>query len=272
MSTSGAHIDFKDDMNYSDYLDLDGLLATQRPLSEQHDEMLFIIIHQASELWMKLILHELAATVQEIKIDRLRPAFKMLARIAKIQNQLIQSWSVLSTMTPADYLTFRDTLGKASGFQSHQYRSIEFILGNKKKEMLELFAHRPDLYNSLQALLTKPGLYDETINLLASRGLTIPKNRLMRDWTKPYEYSSGVEEAWLAVYSDTEKYWDLYELAEKLVDFEDHFQQWRFRHMTTVERIIGMKQGTGGTSGVGYLQKALSIRFFPELWRVRTSL
>ncbi len=272
MSTSGAHIDFTNAMSYGDYLHLDDLLATQEPRSSQHDEMLFIVIHQSTELWMKLVLHELRAAVAEIQRDNLRPAFKMLARVSGIQAQLLQSWDVLSTMTPADYLTFRDALGQSSGFQSHQYRAIEFSLGNKNAEMLRPFAHRPDLHEPLQAILAAPSLYDEALALLAKRGLAVPNDRLNRDWQLPYEASEGVRTVWQAVYGDTARYWDLYELAEKLVDLEDRFQQWRFRHLTTVARIIGNKRGTGGTAGVGYLQKALAIRLFPELWQVRTAL
>ena len=272
MSTSGAHTDFKDAMSYGDYLRLDDLLGTQQPKSGQHDEMLFIIIHQASELWMKLVLHELGAAVAQIQRDDLRPAFKMLARVSAIQHQLIQSWDFLSTLTPADYMTFRDALGQSSGFQSQQYQGIEFMLGNKNADMLRPFAHRPDLNDPLQATLNAPSIYDETLALLTKRGLAVPNDRLNRDWQQPYDASEGVRGVWQAVYGDTTRYWDLYELAEKLVDLEDRFQQWRFRHLTTVARVIGARRGTGGTAGVGYLQKVLEIRLFPELWQVRTTL
>lgn len=272
MTASGAHMDFANAMSYGDYLHLDNLLDAQKPRSGQHDEMLFIIIHQSSELWMKLILHELAAAVAEIRRDDLRPAFKMLARVSGIQAQLIQSWDVLSTLTPADYLAFRDALGQSSGFQSHQYRAIEFRLGNKNPDMLRPFAHRPDLHDPLQAILEAPSLYDEALALLDRRGLAVPEEILDRDWRQPYVASDGVRAVWQTVYSDTGHYWDLYELAEKLLDLDDRFQQWRFRHLTTVARIIGAKRGTGGTAGVDYLRKALEIQLFPELWQVRTDL
>lgn len=270
--TSGAHTDFTNAMSYGDYLHLDTLLAAQEPRSGKHDEMLFIIIHQSSELWMKLILQELAAASAEIRADHLRPAFKMLARVSGIQNQLIQSWDVLSTMTPADYLTFRDDLGQSSGFQFHQYRAIEFILGNKNPDFLKPFVHHPDLHDGLRSVLEAPSVYDVALALLAKRGLPVPADRLKRDWRQPYAASKGVRSVWQTVYSDTGVYWDLYELAKKLVDLEDRFQQWRFRHLTTVARIIGAKRGTGGTAGVDYLRKALEIRLFPELWQVRTAL
>ncbi len=272
MSSSGAHTDFANAMSYGDYLHLDDLLDAQEPRSGRHDEMLFIVIHQSSELWMKLILHELRAAVAQIQADDLGPAFKMLARVSGIQGQLIQSWDVLSTMTPADYMTFRDALGQSSGFQSHQYRAIEFMLGNKNADMLRPFAHRSDLHGALQSVLDAPSVYDESLALLAKRGLTVPQDRLRRDWRQPYQAHDAVRAAWHEVYSDTARYWDLYELAEKLLDLEDRFQQWRFRHLTTVARIIGAKRGTGGTSGVEYLRQALDIRLFPELWQVRTAL
>ena len=259
-------------MSYGDYLALDQVLASQRLLSGHHDEMLFITIHQISELWMKLILHELSEAVQLVQSDQLSPCFKMLARVSKVQNQLKQSWDVLSTMTPADYVAFRDALGHSSGFQSYQYRMIEFILGNKNAAMVKVHEHDPKVHSLVQGALISPSLYDESLRLLARRGLPVPAERVERDWSQPYEAHAGVEAAWLTVYRDTERYWDLYALAEKLVDVEDNFQQWRFRHMTTVKRIIGFKRGTGGTSGVGYLSKALQLKFFPELWTVRTSI
>lgn len=268
----GAHTDFAGEMSYGDYLKLDQLLACQKPLTRQHDETLFIIIHQATELWMRLVIHELKAAIACFQHGDLRPAFKMTARVSRIQNQLIQSWDVLSTLTPADYLTFRDSLGHSSGFQSYQYRMIEFLLGNKNKAMMEPHRHRTDIFAALDTVLRAPSLYEEAIRLLARRGFPIAPEILERDFSTSYRGHESVEAAWLAVYRDTERHWDLYELAEELVDLEDAFQQWRFRHVTTVERIIGGKRGTGGTAGVAYLRKALDIRFFPELWDVRTQL
>lgn len=268
----GAHSDFAESMSYGDYLGLDRLLASQNPVSDEHDEQLFIIIHQATELWMKLILHELHAAVACIRADDLSPAFKMLARVARIQSQLIQSWSVLSTMTPADYLKFRDQLGLSSGFQSFQYREIEFLLGNKKRALLAPHRHKPALHDHLKSVLEAPSLYDEVVLLLARRGFPIDSKVTERDWSQPYEATPSVEAAWLEVYRSPETHWELYDLAEKLVDQEDSFQQWRFRHLKTVSRIIGHKRGTGGTSGVNYLAKALDYCFFPELWNLRTSL
>jgi tryptophan 2,3-dioxygenase len=259
-------------MSYGDYLHLDQLLACQKPLSEQHDEMLFIVIHQATELWMKLVLHELRQATAQLRADNLAPAFKGMARVSRIQAQLIQSWDVLSTLTPADYLSFRDRLGRSSGFQSYQYRLIEFALGNKQSEMLEPHRHRRALHAGLTAALRAPSLYDEAIRLLARRGFAIAPEVLNRDLTLAHRSHPSVLEAWLSIYRDTQRHWDLYELAEELVDLEDWFQQWRFRHVTTVQRIIGFKRGTGGTAGVGYLRQALDIRFFPELWDVRTAL
>ena len=268
----GAHTDFRDGMTYAEILRLDQLLACQKPLSDRHDEMLFIVIHQATELWMKLILHELEAAIRALRGDEFRPVFKMLARISRIQSQLIQSWDVLATLTPADYLTFRDVLGQASGFQSGQYRMIEFLLGNKNAAMLEPHRDRPDLHARLAEMLGRPSLYDETIRALARRGFDIPDELTGRDWRRRHRSHPAVRAAWIEVYRDTETHWDLYELAEELVDLEDWFQQWRFRHVTTVERIIGHKRGTGGTAGVAYLRRALDIRFFPELWELRTEL
>jgi tryptophan 2,3-dioxygenase len=269
---SGAFTDFRDAMSYGDYLHLDRLLDSQHPLSPQHDEMLFIIAHQSTELWLKLALHELAAARERIRAGELASAFKMTARVSRIQAQLIQVWDVLSTLTPADYLAFRDALGRSSGFQSYQYRLVEFILGNKNGAMLAPHRDRPGHHALLQEALEAPSLYDEVIRLLARRGFAIAPDRLERDWTAPYRADASVRDAWLAVYRDTARHWDLYELAEELVDLEDSFQQWRFRHVRTVERIIGHKRGTGGTAGVGYLRQALDIVFFPELWEVRTLL
>ncbi len=268
----GAHTEFADGMSYGEYLGLDKLLACQHPRSDRHDEMLFVIIHQATELWMKLILHELQAAVDGLRRDELKPVFKMLARVSRVQSQLIQSWDVLSTLTPADYMTFRDSLGQASGFQSHQYRMIEFVLGNKNAGMLAPHQAAAAAYAVLERALNAPSLYDEAIRLLARRGFAIDPGRVERDWSKPYVANDSVKDAWLEIYRDTETHWDLYELAEKLIDVEDWFQQWRFRHLTTVERVIGGKRGTGGTAGVAYLKKALEAHFFPELWDLRTAL
>ncbi|EDL62692.1 tryptophan 2,3-dioxygenase [Bacillus sp. SG-1] len=266
------HTDFLEKMTYGDYLQLDSLLSSQKRLSGHHDEMLFIIIHQVSELWMKLILHELEASINLIQKGELSPAFKMLARVSKIQSQIIQAWDVLSTLTPAEYMEFREKLGQASGFQSYQYRMIEFMLGYKTKHVLEIYKKDEHLHQQLLEAYQKPSIYDASILALSRAGLNIPDEVLNRDFTTAYEYHQSVEEAWISVYKDVEKYWDLYELAEKLIDIEDWLQQWRFRHMKTVERIIGHKKGTGGSSGVGYLKKVLDHRFFPELWDVRTKL
>ena len=268
----GAHTEFAESMSYGDYLNLDDLLSAQHTISGEHDELLFIIIHQASELWMKLVLHELRAAAERIRQDDLRPAFKMLARVAQVQVQLQQSWSVLSTLTPADYLKFRDTLGQSSGFQSHQYRAIEYFLGNKNAALLKPHTHRPEIHDRLKAVLDAPSLYDEAILLLHRRGFAIEAGLIERDWSKRHQANESVHNAWLDIYRDTAAYWDLYELAEKLVDLEDSFQLWRFRHLETVSRIIGDKRGTGGTSGTGYLRRALDYRFFPELWDLRTDL
>jgi tryptophan 2,3-dioxygenase len=264
--------DFRQNMSYADYLGLDKILSAQNLLSGHHDETLFLIIHQASELWMKLVLHELSAARQLVITNDLGSAFKLLARVSKVQNQLKQSWDVLATMTPADYVAFRDALGHSSGFQSYQYRMIEFILGNKNAAMIEVHRHDEQIYDRVKNSLNTPSLYDECLKLLHRRGLKIPAEYLNRDWSEPYEENDAVRDAWLEIYRDTETYWDLYELAEKLVDVEDNFQQWRFRHMTTVKRVIGFKRGTGGTAGVGYLAKALNLRFFPELWSLRTEI
>jgi len=269
---SGAHTDFTSAMSYGDYLRLDHLLAQQVPVSDSHDEMLFIVIHQASELWMKLVIHELRAACAALHDDALGRAFKMSARVSRIQNQMIQSWDVLSTLTPAEYLAFRHKLGHASGFQSYQYRIIEFLLGAKDAATLAPHEHRPDIHAELTRTLTGPSLYDEAIRLLARRGFAIERAHLERDLTLPYSSHPSVQAAWTAVYRDTAKYWDLYELAEELVDVEDSFQVWRFRHMMTVQRIIGFKPGTGGTAGVGYLKQAVGRPFFPELWDLRTAL
>ncbi|HEY0833250.1 MAG TPA: tryptophan 2,3-dioxygenase [Azospirillum sp.] len=268
----GAHTDFAVDMSYGDYLGLDRLLHSQVPLSDNHNELLFIIQHQTTELWMKLILHELTAARASIASDDLGPAFKMLARVARVMNQLIQAWDVLSTLTPSEYTAFRDSLGRSSGFQSYQYRTIEFLLGNKNAGMVTPHRHRSDLARALEAALTSPSLYDESIRALARAGFAVDAEALERDWTQPYHVNDSVRDAWLAVYRAPDRYWSLYELAEKLVDLEDSFRQWRFRHVTTVERVIGAKPGTGGTAGVSYLRKVLDVRLFPELWDLRTWL
>jgi len=269
---AGIHWDLERGMSYSQYLQLDKVLSAQKPLSGQHDEMLFIIIHQASELWMKLLLHELLAIRAQVKADDLEPAFKMFARVARAQAQLIQSWDVLGTMTPADYMKFRDSLGQSSGFQSWQYRLIEFMLGNKDARMIAVHADDKATHSLLRQELATPSLYDEALRMLARRGFDIPRERAERDWTQPYAAHPSVEAAWLAIYRDSAKHWDLYELAEKLVDLEYRLQQWRYAHMKTVERIIGFKRGTGGSSGVGYLAHVLNKGFFPELISLRTSI
>ncbi|MDQ2931762.1 MAG: tryptophan 2,3-dioxygenase [Gemmatimonadota bacterium] len=271
-SAASAHTDFVGAMSYGDYLQLDTLLSAQQPRSDYHDELLFIIIHQASELWMKLTLHELGAARQLILTDELQGAFKHLARVSRIQSQLIQSWDVLSTMTPSDYSSFRGALGQSSGFQSVQYRLIEFAFGNKQEAMLAPHRHREDLRTLLEHALATPSIYDEAIRMLARRGFAIDASVLERDVRQPYHANNSVLAAWAQVYRDPKRYWDLYQLAEELIDLEDWFQQWRFRHVTTVQRIIGRKRGTGGTAGVGYLRQVLDVTLFPELWDVRTEL
>ncbi|RKG57063.1 tryptophan 2,3-dioxygenase [Corallococcus sp. AB011P] len=259
---------------YGDYLQLDRLLSAQVPRSQppHHDELLFIVQHQTSELWMKLLIHELSACIRYIQADRLEPSFKIFARVAHIQRMLFEQWSVLETLTPNEYLEFRDTLGHASGFQSFQYRALEFLLGNKDDAALGPFKHVQGVHAELDRLLESPGIYDEFLRHLARMGHDIPRSHVERDWRQPYEKSPQVMEAFRRIYEDTEKHWDAYEMCEKLVDTEERFQLWRYRHMMTVMRIIGFKQGTGGSSGVGFLRKALDLRFFPELWDVRTAL
>jgi tryptophan 2,3-dioxygenase len=270
--TDGARLDFAATMSYGDYLRLDEVLGAQHPRSADHNEMLFIVQHQASELWLKLMLHELGAAREAIRTGELQPAFKMLARVARIMAQLNQSWDVLATLTPAEYSAFRGALGSSSGFQSYQYRMVEFLLGNKSAVHLEPHRHRGDLHGALDALYRSPSIYDEAIRLLARRGLAIAPACVERDWRIAHAFDDSVCAAWVQVYRGTGEHWELYELAEKLVDLEDAFRQWRFRHATTVERIIGMKRGTGGTSGVGYLRRVLDTVLFPELWRARTEL
>lgn len=270
--SDGARLDFAGAMSYGDYLQLDAVLGAQKPRSADHNEMLFIVQHQASELWLKLMLHELTAARGHVRGDDLPPAFKMLARVARIMAQLNQSWDVLATLTPAEYSSFRASLGSSSGFQSYQYRMVEFLLGNKAALHLEPHRHRPDLFERLEALHRSPSLYDEAIRLLARRGFAIAPGSAERDWRVSHAFDDSVCAAWVEVYRDTARHWELYELAEKLVDLEDAFRQWRFRHATTVERIIGLKRGTGGTSGVDYLRRVLDTVLFPELWRARTQL
>jgi len=267
-----AQLDFSRSMSYGDYLKLDAILTAQKPLSPAHDELLFIVQHQTSELWMKLMLHELRAAIAHVARDELQPAFKMLARVSKIMEQLVHAWDVLATMTPPEYSAMRPYLGQSSGFQSYQYRSIEFSLGNKNRAMLKPHEHRSDLLEQVQAAYAAPSLYDEALRLLARRGIAVPASYTDRDWTQAYVESDAVEQAWLTVYRDPQTHWDLYQLGEELTDLEDAFRLWRFRHVTTVERVIGFKRGTGGTGGVSYLRKMLDVVLFPEIWRLRTSL
>jgi tryptophan 2,3-dioxygenase len=268
----GAQLDFSSDMSYGDYLHLDAVLTAQHPLSPDHNEMLFIVQHQTSELWMKLMLHELEAAMRAIAADQLGAAFKMLARVSKIMEQLVHAWDVLATMTPPEYSAIRPYLARSSGFQSWQYRMIEFRLGNKNAAMLKPHAHRPEHLALVEGAWRAPSLYDESLRLLARRGLAVPATHLERDWTQPYSASDEVEQAWLVAYRAPDTHWDLYQLGEELTDLEDAFRLWRFRHVTTVERIIGFKRGTGGTSGVGYLRKMLDVVLFPEIWKLRTDL
>ena len=268
----GAKLDFAQDMSYGDYLHLDEVLNAQHPRSPDHNEMLFIVQHQTSELWMKLMLHELRAAVACVARDELGSAFKMLARVSKIMEQLVHAWDVLATMTPPEYSAIRPYLANSSGFQSWQYRCIEFSLGNKNPAMLKPHAHRADLLAHVQAAYVAPSLYDEALRLLARRGLAVPATHTERDWTLPYAANAEVEAAWLQVYRNPQQYWELYQLGEELTDLEDAFRLWRFRHVTTVERVIGFKRGTGGTSGVGYLRKMLDVVLFPEIWALRTDL
>ncbi|ETI66015.1 tryptophan 2,3-dioxygenase [Neobacillus vireti] len=266
------HTDFLNTMTYGEYLSLDKILSSQVRLSDHHDELLFIIIHQVSELWMKLILHEVNSAIECIQRDELSTAFKRLARVSKIQAQIISAWDVLSTLTPSEYMEFRDSLGQASGFQSYQYRMIEFALGYKTSHILKIYKKDPSLYSQLEKAFHAPSIYDVSIKALAKAGFDINPEVLNRDYSIPYKNDASVKKAWLEVYKNVDQYWDLYQLAEKLVDIEDWLQQWRFRHMKTVERIIGFKPGTGGSSGVNYLKKVLDHRFFSELWDIRTEL
>ena len=272
LSDEPVHWDLGSSLSYSEYLHLDRLLEAQKPLSYEHDEMMFIIVHQTSELWMRLMLHELSGALECVRRDDLDPSFKMLARISRVQTQLISTWDVLSTMTPFEYSAFRNALGRSSGFQSFQYRMLEFLLGNKHADMIAVHQRDPKAYEALQRALEAPSLYDEVLRLLSRRGYGIPEDYLGRDFREPYRASKQVAGAWLGVYHNAEKDWDLYELAEALVDLDHKFQLWRCHHLKTVERIIGYKPVTGGTAGVSYLAKALELKFFPELWQIRTSM
>ncbi len=271
---SGIVTDFHDRMTYAGYLCLDGLLAQQRPLSSppHHDEMLFIIQHQVSELWIKQLIHELTAAIHHVQQDQLDPCFKILSRAKLIQMQLFDQWAVLETLTPSEYMEFRGVLGHASGFQSYQYRKLEFLLGNKNRDALKVFADSPQVYEDLRTALEAPSLYDEFLRHLKRRGLAVPDVCVEREWSEPYEKNEELVNALRQIYERPREYWDAYEMCEKLVDVEEYFQLWRFRHMKTVERIIGFRQGTGGSSGVGFLKQALSLTFFPELFAVRTGL
>ena len=267
-----AQLDFSHSMSYGDYLQLDQILTAQKPLSPDHNEMLFIVQHQTSELWMKLMLHELHAAIAHVAGDELPEAFKMLARVSRIMEQLVHAWDVLATMTPPEYSAIRPYLGQSSGFQSWQYRCIEFALGNKNAAMLKPHAHRPDLLAVVDAAYRAPSLYDEALRLLGRRGLAVPESHRVRDWTQPYRTDPGVEQVWITVYRDPATHWDLYQLGEELTDLEEAFRLWRFRHVSTVERVIGFKRGTGGTGGVSYLRKMLDVVLFPEIWSLRSSL
>ena len=268
----GAQLDFSADMSYGDYLHLDEVLGAQHPLSPDHNEMLFIVQHQTSELWMKLMLHELEAAIAALAREDLPPAFKMLARVSKIMEQLVHAWDVLATMTPPEYSAIRPYLARSSGFQSWQYRCIEFRLGNKNAAMLKPHQHRPERLATVEQAFRAPSLYDEALRLLARRGLPVPASHLERDWTQPYVDSEEVKAAWLVAYRAPREHWDLYQLGEELTDLEDAFRLWRFRHVTTVERVIGFKHGTGGTGGVSYLRRMLDVVLFPEIWKLRTDL
>jgi tryptophan 2,3-dioxygenase len=271
-AVDGAQLDFSGDMSYGDYLHLDQVLQAQHPLSDDPNELLFIVQHQTSELWMKLLLHELQRATAFVAQDRLQPAFKALARVSRVMEQLVHAWDVLATMTPPEYSAIRPSLARSSGFQSWQYRCIEFGLGNKNAALLQPHAHHPQRLAVVRAAFAAPSLYDEALRLLARRGLPVPQSHTQRDWTLPYCESAGVEAAWLVVYRDPDAYWDLYQLGEELTDLEDAFRLWRFRHVTTVERVIGFKRGTGGTQGVAYLRQMLDVVLFPEIWRLRTAL
>ena len=264
--------DLAADTSYGGYLGLDRLLTAQQPRSSHHDEMLFIIQHQTSELWMKLMIHELAAAIAHVKSDDLAPCFKILARVKQIQRQLFEQWGVLETLTPSEYAMFRSVLGPASGLQSHQFRAIEFLLGNKIANRIDVHRHSAETTAILENLLTSPSIYDEFLRYLARKGMPVPAERVERDWSQPYERHPGVTAVFKTVYQNTQQYWAEYDMCEKLVDVEENFLLWRFRHVKTVERIIGFKRGTGGTAGVSFLRKTLETSLFPELIDVRTEL
>lgn len=264
-----AELNFDGKMGYGDYLALDAVLDAQHPLSDAHDELLFIIQHQTSELWMKLAVHELESARDAILSGELPPAFKLLARVSRILEQLNGAWDVLRTMTPSDYTTFRDALGQSSGFQSWQYRAIEYLCGNRVGATLGPHRHRAATLARLEAILAAPSIYDAALMRLHAAGLI---DDPARDWQEPHVAREEIVAAWAEVYRDTRAHWPLYELAEKLVDLEDYFRRWRFNHVTTVERVIGLKRGTGGTAGVSYLRRMLEVELFPELWQVRTRL
>lgn len=271
-SAEQAYSDFTRSLSYGDYLHLNELRAAHQPITQAHDEHLFIAVHHVSEVWLDLIVRETQAAMRLLEQGITDAPLKMLTRVVRAQEQMTNAWEVLKTMTPSDYLEFRSAFGQASGFQSQNYRMVEFLLGNRNPVMLRPHAHRPDLHDPLKAVMEAPSVYDLALRLLAARGLNIPDTVLNRDYVQKYELDEAVVEAWLTVYRDTDTYWDLYELAEKLMDVEDNFRRWRFNHMTTVERTIGFKRGSGGTSGAGYLRQALNIVLFPELWEVRTRL
>lgn len=268
----GAHLEMEGQLSYGEYLHLDAVLGAQHPRTDAHDEVLFIIQHQATEVWFKLVLHELRHVMAQLDGGELRPAFKGLSRIERIMLVLNEAWDILTTLTPADYSAFRGALGQSSGFQSYQYREFEFLLGNRDAVYLGPFKHLPAIHDHLLSTLHEPSLYDHTLALLAKRGLPIAPEVLARDVTKPYVADPSVLAAWQTVYRDTTTHWDLYELAEELVDLEEATRRWRFRHVTTVERVIGGKRGTGGTPGVPYLRDRVATVLFPELWQVRTEL
>lgn len=271
-ATSPTSLDTTKSKAYGDFLHLDELLNIQHRFNGSHDELLFVVIHQTSELWFKVILHEARAAVANIRKDDLRTAFKMIARITRIQAQLSQAWDVLGTMTPNDYLAFRDELGDSSGFQSYQYRMFEFMLGDRQAANFAPQQHHPHIADGINEILAAPSLYDEAIALLSRNGFAIDPSCLDRDWSQRYKRHQSVHDAWEAVYRNSAQHWELYEFAEKLADLEDAFLAWRFRHMRTVQRIIGEKRGTGGSSGVSYLKRALEREFFPEIIDIRSTL
>lgn len=270
----GIETDLRGKTTYPVYLALDQLLSAQHPLSNpvHHDEMLFIIQHQTSELWMKLIIHELQAALENVRRDALSPCFKILSRVKQVQRQLFEQWGVLETLTPTEYAQFRRVLGPASGFQSHQYRMIEFLLGNRDPNMLRVFKDMPREQGLVRAVLEKPSLYDEFLRYLSRKGHAVPREVVERDVATAYEPHAGVIAVFKRVYESPHEHWDAYEMAEKLVDVDQQFALWRFRHVKTVERIIGFKRGTGGSSGVNFLRQVVEIRLFPELWDVRTEI